>query len=79
MRIRIAQRLVKDGATLNELDDEATGLFVPWIEIDGHRITALRDVEISMGAKATSVRVDFIAAAEIVFVDDEGVPLEVHD
>lgn len=82
MRIKVAQQLVREGAPLTAADGrahEATGIFIPWIEIDGHRITDLRTVDISMGAKSTSVVVDFMASAEIVFVDKEGAELAIVD
>lgn len=75
--IRIAQ-LAWDGASAaDEITPSTVGLNLPWVEIDGHRITDLFGASIAVGAERGQIGVphltiDLIGTVELVYLDKDG-------
>lgn len=75
--LRVAQVGWEGSQAAASYDEADAGIMVPWIEIDGHRLTSdvISGVEITMDHTFTVPKVTFIALVEIVYVDQQGKPL----
>lgn len=73
MRIRIATEAWDTSQAADGFDSANAGVLIPWVEIDGHRVTGVQRVKVRASEEgATTVTIKAVAAVEVVL--DDGRP-----
>jgi hypothetical protein len=76
MKIRIAMKGWSKFGPAETADEVRIGVGVPWVEVDGHRITEVVKAEIKTTEDGfQEVTVSLIGPVEIVYVGRDGEPL----
>lgn len=78
MKITIAQQGWAGSQAAKSLEEVRVGLKLPWIELDGVRLTDITAVEFRAAAdefSTASMTVELLGPVEVVYVDKDGQPL----
>lgn len=78
MRIRIAQQGWAAVQAAKNLEEVKAGIRLPWVELDGVRLTDIASVEFSAGADEfgqARMTIELLGPVEIVYVGPDGEPL----
>lgn len=75
VRIRIAQKAACNGGNCESMDDVIAGYAMPWIELDGHRITDVAAATFTAGRgeiQGVTLTLDAIGPVQLVYIDHDG-------
>lgn len=75
--IRVAQVGWNGSEAAKSVAESSAGTMVPWVEIDGHRLSSdvIVSVEWVMDASFTVPKLTLIGRVEIIYTDKDGKPL----